>query len=101
MSNIEVKKIDRPLGALRYDTLHHTTPHSDNLKPHPPNPIAHTAHLLLILFICLFPHQANTAPTCISEGCHSELQEKFLVHPEEFTCTDCHQGDFDNHDRRQ
>jgi predicted CXXCH cytochrome family protein len=59
-----------------------------------------TANLLFILFICLFPHQANTAPTCITEGCHSELlQGKFPVHPKEYACTDCHQGDFDHHDQ--
>jgi predicted CXXCH cytochrome family protein len=79
MTNIEAKKTD--------------------LIPYTAYRIPHTAYLLFILFICLFPRQANGAPTCITEGCHSELQEKFIVHPEEFACTDCHKGDFDNHDQ--
>jgi predicted CXXCH cytochrome family protein len=79
MSNSEVKAINR--------------------KPNTTYRILLTANLLLMLFICLFPRQANTAPTCITEGCHSDLQKKFPVHPEEFACTDCHIGDYDKHDQ--
>jgi predicted CXXCH cytochrome family protein len=69
----------------------------------------HTAHFLFLLFACLVTRQVNatspplnqadTAPTCITKGCHTELQEEFLVHPKEFVCTDCHTGDFKNHDQ--
>ena len=55
--------------------------------------------LLLLLCICLFPCQADTAPTCITEGCHTKLKENFPVHPEDFACTDCHKGDYDKHDQ--
>lgn len=58
------------------------------------------AYLLLILVFWVLPRQAHTAPTtCITAGCHSELQQNFPVHPQEFACTDCHTGDFDRHDQ--
>lgn len=79
MSNIEVKTINHKLNTAYRIPL--------------------TANILFILFIHLFSPQAHTAPTCITEGCHSELQEKFPVHPKEHACTDCHKGDYDNHNQ--
>jgi len=56
--------------------------------------------LVLIIFFLLFCQSGVYAQvTCITSACHEDLQEEFLVHPEEFVCTACHTGNFDEHDK--